>query len=159
VQRLTGKTLAEIARTGLFEPMGITDELWTPNSDGTSEGSHGLFLTPRDMAKIGQLALQKGAWNGRQLVSEDWIGQSTSSQTPTPPQGPYVTDYGFFWWVLPEQDAFTAWGHGGQYIYVLPEQDMVVVMTSMPSVNDDNVGTTLSKFVPLAQQIADAVIP
>jgi CubicO group peptidase (beta-lactamase class C family) len=160
VQRVTGKTLVEIAREELFEPMGITNFVWDPNHDGSSQGGHGLFLRPRDLAKFGQLALQKGNWDGRQLVSEDWMTQSTAAQTESlPGEGPDDVRYGFYWWVLPKQDLFTAYGHGGQYVCVLPELDMIVVMTSMPSTNDDNVGTILPEFMPLVYKIRDAATP
>ena len=110
------------------------------------------------MAKLGQLMLQKGSWQGRQLVSEDWVGQSTSAQTGRLPDiGVDDIYYGFYWWVLPGLKSFTAWGHGGQFIYVAPELDMVIVMTSMPSTNDDEVGTRLPEFLTLVELIADAV--
>lgn len=160
VQSVTGRTLTEIARTGLFEPMGITDFVWDPNHDGTSQGGHGLFLKPRDMAKLGQLVLQHGNWDGRQLVSEGWVSLSTAAQTESlPGRGSGDVRYGFYWWVLPELDLFTAWGHGGQFICVMPQLDMIVVMTSMPSVNDDNVGTTMPEFLPLVQKIQEAAAP
>jgi CubicO group peptidase (beta-lactamase class C family) len=160
VQQVTGKSLAEIARAQLFEPMGITDFIWDPNHDGSSRGGHGLFLKPRDLAKLGRLVLQNGNWDGQQLVSEDWITQSTEPQTESlPGEDPSPVHYGFYWWVLPRSDLFTAWGHGGQYICVLPQLDMIIVMTSMPSVNDDNVGTTLPEFIPLVSKIKDAATP
>jgi CubicO group peptidase (beta-lactamase class C family) len=160
VQHVTGKSLVEIARTRLFEPMGITDFIWDPNHDGSSQGGHGLFLKPRDLARFGQLALHRGNWDGTQLVSEDWMTQSTSDQTDSlPAQDPPNLRYGFYWWVPNGENVYSAWGHGGQYICVLPQLDMVIVMTSMPSVNDDNVGTTMPEFLPLVYKIRDAANP
>jgi CubicO group peptidase (beta-lactamase class C family) len=160
VQHVTGKSMVEIARSQLFEPMGVTDFIWDPNHDGSSQGGHGLFLKPRDLARFGQLALHKGNWNGRQLISEDWMTQSTSDQTDSlPGQDPPNLRYGFYWWVPNGENLYSAWGHGGQYICVLPQLDMVIVMTSMPSVNDDNVGTTMPEFLPLVHKIRDAATP
>jgi CubicO group peptidase (beta-lactamase class C family) len=160
VQKVTGKRLVDIAQEKLFGPMGITDYVWDPNADGSSQGGHGLFLRPRDLAKFGQLALQKGEWGGQQLVSEEWVTLSTSDQTDTlPDQDPPNLRYGFYWWVPNGEGMFSAWGHGGQFACVLPELDMVVVMTSMPSTNDDYVGTNMTRFLPLVYKIRDAALP
>ncbi len=157
VQQVTGRSLEEIARVRLFGPMGITDYIWAPNGDGSSQGGHGLFLKPRDLAKFGVLALRQGDWNGQQLVSPEWTALSTSDQTDSlPEQDPPNLRYGFYWWELHGEGTFSAWGHGGQFACVIPGLDMVVVMTSMPSTNDDFVGTTMTKFLPLVYKIRDA---
>ncbi len=157
VNRLTGRQVEEIVRQGIFEPLGITDYLWESNSDGVTRGGHSLFLRPRDMAKVGRLMLDGGAWQGRQLVSGDWVTLSTSAQTESlPGEDPAPVHYGFYWWSLPARNAFTAWGHGGQFIFVLPDYDMVVVMTSMPSSNDDYVGTRLPEFMDIVEQVVAA---
>jgi CubicO group peptidase (beta-lactamase class C family) len=158
LKRITGKSLGEIARTDLFAPLGITDYIWETDLEGASWGGHGVFLKPRDMAKIGQLMLQKGVWNNQPVVSDSWVSLSSSAQTERlEGEGPDDVRYGFYWWVLPELKLITAWGHGGQFICVMPEQDMVIVMTSMASVNDDNVGTLLTEFLPLVRTIMGAV--
>jgi CubicO group peptidase (beta-lactamase class C family) len=159
LKRITGRSLSEIARTKLFEPLGITDYIWEADGNGASWGGHGAFLKPRDMGKIGQMVLQKGVWNGQRVVSDSWVALSTSDQTGRlEGEDPPDLRYGFYWWVFPELNLFTAWGHGGQFICVLPDQDLVIVMTSMPSVNDDNVGTLLGEFLPLVRKIIGAVV-
>lgn len=156
VERVTGQRLEEIAFDNIFVPLGITDYFWESNSEGTTLGPVGLFLKPRDLAKIGKLVSQNGEWEGQQVISQDWISVSTTSQTEVP--GSEGFHYGFYWWVVPEVNGFTAWGHGGQCIFVLPQYDIVIVMTSMPSTNDDNVGTTLSEFLPIVEKIIESVI-
>ena len=156
IERVVGQGLEEIARDNIFTPLGITDYLWEANSEGTTLGPVGLFLKPRDLAKIGKLVAQNGVWEGQQLISGDWILMSTASQTVVP--GPENFEYGFYWWVVPEVNGFTAWGHGGQSIFILPQYDIVIVMTSMPSTNDDKVGTTLPEFLPIVERIIASVI-
>lgn len=132
----TGMNMDDYTNTHLFNDMNITNFSWNLHTDGTVLAGSGLNITPRDMAKIGQLMLNEGAWNGSELVSADWVEQSTLPQanmlsTPT------ADGYGYFWWLRDFElenntttPAFFAAGYGGQYIYVLPDLDMVVVFTS-----------------------------
>ncbi len=132
----TGMNVDDYTNTHLFNDMNITNFSWNRHADGTVLAGSGLNIMPRDMAKIGQLMLNEGAWNGSELVSADWVEQSTLPQanmlsTPT------ANGYGYFWWLRDFEledntttPAFFAAGYGGQYIYVLPELDMVVVFTS-----------------------------
>ncbi|HSH75872.1 MAG TPA: serine hydrolase, partial [Longimicrobiales bacterium] len=153
-EEVTGQTLEDVARERLLSPLGIEDFFWEKNVDGTPLGAHALFLRPRDLAKLGLLVLRRGVWEGTRLVSEDWIDQSTSTRTASdsPDFG-----YGYYWWIVPELDAYAAWGHGGQFIFVVPSQDLVISMTSLPSVDDDTVGTTLSRFLPLARLVSGSI--
>lgn len=121
---ITGKTEAEYAEEHLFGPLGITNYLWENTNDGLTMGSIGLWLTPRDMAKIGVLMASNGMWNGSQVVSEIWVRESTRDQSS-------FSNYGFYWYPI-EDKAFYAEGHGGQLIWVYPEYDLVVVITSDP---------------------------
>lgn len=153
LERITGGTLAAWAEQHLFEPLGITDWFWEANVDGSSLGGVALFLRPRDAAKIGQLVLQRGWWDGRRVVSEAWLDLSTSPQTDSDdPEYPY----GFYWWTVPELRAFTAWGHGGQFIFIVPELDLLIVMTSLPNADDDDVGTRLDAFLDIARHVVNA---
>lgn len=125
IRQTTGKTPFEFASEHLFRPMGMDKVAWAAGKDGLNYGGVGLELTPREMAMIGQLCLQKGTWNGRQLVSEEWISQSTKGYTRFEREdGPY----GYHWWIRPF--GYSAQGYGGQYIYVLPEWNIVVVFTA-----------------------------
>jgi CubicO group peptidase (beta-lactamase class C family) len=133
LRKVTGKTLDDLAREGLFEPLGIHDVDWNRLSNGNARASSGLSLRPRDWAKIGQLALNRGAWQGRQLVSASWIAKSTTAQVRAPEQ--YL--YGFQWWIgrSPSGNGrVVTWtaavGFNGQKIIVIPALDMVVVLNA-----------------------------
>ncbi|MGD8403633.1 MAG: serine hydrolase [Anaerolineales bacterium] len=127
LQEATGMTTAEFARLNLFEPLGITDLIWEQDPQGYSDGWAGLYLYPRDMAKLGYLMLHQGQWDGKQIVSSKWVQEATRLQSKTG-QG---DDYGYGWWVPPPTQfiEFAAEGRGGQYIRVLPELDLIVVTT------------------------------
>ena len=147
IGHLTGKSLAQLAKERLFEPLGIREYYWQDDHTGITMGAHGLHLKPRDMAKIGQLALDHGRWQGQEIIDSTWVAVSTRRQIDTEYRTePHVYHYGYYWWVLPRWEAFTAWGAGGNFIFVVPSTDMVIVMTSMPDTDDDVVGTKLDDF-------------
>lgn len=127
LQEATGMTTAEFARIQLFEPLGITDFLWEADPQGYNDGWAGLYLHPRDLAKIGYLMLHQGQWEDMQIVSPDWIAEATSFQKKTGSGD----DYGYGWWVPPPTQfvEFAAEGRGGQYIRVIPQLNMVIVTT------------------------------
>jgi CubicO group peptidase (beta-lactamase class C family) len=131
VRKATGRPLDEFARTELFEPLGITDFEWS-RVKGDADAGGGLRMRPRDMAKIGQLVLSGGRWNDRQIVSRSWVEASTAPQIK-------ATDdqlYGYLWWLgrAPAGAHGVQWigalGRGGQYIRIVPERDLVVVVTA-----------------------------
>jgi CubicO group peptidase (beta-lactamase class C family) len=127
LQAATGMTSAEFARLYLFEPLGITDFLWEADPQGYTDGWAGLYLHPRDLAKIGYLMLHQGEWDGNQIVSSEWVQEATQLQNKTD-RG---DNYGYGWWVPPPTQfiEFAAEGRGGQYIRVLPELNLVIVTT------------------------------
>lgn len=111
----------------LFGPLGITTATWDPDLSGRHWGGTGLRIRPRDMAKIGQLTLQEGLWEGRRLVSREWIAESTRGQTAGVAGAP---NYGYQWWIRP-QGRYLAHGYNGQYIGVDPEADIVMTMITL----------------------------
>ncbi|MAD96368.1 MAG: serine hydrolase [Flavobacteriaceae bacterium] len=130
IEQASGMSIDLFANKFLFKPLGISKVSWghTSNKEVISAGKR-LNMIPRDMAKIGQLVLNKGKWNGQQIVSEKWIEESTTPKTK-------ITgiDYGYLWWNIPfkfgdKTIAKTATGNGGQYIMVFPELEMVAVFT------------------------------
>jgi len=131
LQQTTGLTLREYARQKLFEPLGITDFDWPSDPHGHTPGNSGLLLKPRDMAKIGYLYLQHGRWNGVQLVPAQWVTASSTKHLETTGLMNAAEDdgYGYGWW-LDAFGGYSAHGFGGQYIFVLPQLDMVVVFTA-----------------------------
>lgn len=127
----TGRSLPALADEVLFGPLGITDRAWEPMGDGATNGGAGLDLRPRDLARLGQLFLQDG-WSGTDRILPDgWVAQATTpSYAWVEPSGPTRVSYGFLWWTDEDHDAYMAWGYGGQFIYVAPARDLVVVTTT-----------------------------
>jgi CubicO group peptidase (beta-lactamase class C family) len=134
IHKQTGLTLDSFADKYLFEPLMITDYCWERNVDGDSWASEALYMRPRDMAKIGQLVLNKGNWNGEQLISKEWIAQSTSTQSdPNADQPPdRKVTFGYYWRIQPNGVAIEANGAGGQQILIIPEKNLVIVYTCEP---------------------------
>ncbi|NQV43188.1 MAG: serine hydrolase [Candidatus Marinimicrobia bacterium] len=154
---VTGKSLEDWAVQRLFSPLGISDYYWDSDPTGTSMGGHGVHVRPRDLAKIGQLVLDNGKWNGIQVVDSTWIAQSTSLQTDMGDWGEENGwEYGHYWWLIPEWNAFAAWGHGGNFIFIKPDQELVIIMTALPDTNDEMVGTTLDKFQELIRPLIES---
>ncbi len=120
---VTGGSLEDFAISHLFDPLGIRHYRWETPNDGMTFGAFGLWLCPRDMAKIGKMMLQKGIWDGERIVSEEWVAESKRR---------HVTGegYGFYWWVASFGGDYSAEGHGEQIIYVAPEENAVVVLTA-----------------------------
>jgi CubicO group peptidase (beta-lactamase class C family) len=139
VRKGTGQLLNNFADQCLFAPLGIASPTWVgcAQRPDVTLASSGLYITPREMAKIGQLCLQKGVWNGSRIVSENWLHESTLQHIQIPadqnPMPKLITGYGFQWWLgtftTGNTDAYFAAGLGGQYIFVFPSKNMVVVMT------------------------------
>lgn len=131
IRKSTGRPLDEFARETLFEPLGITPVEWI-RFKGDADAGGGLRLRPRDMAKIGQLVLAGGRWNDRQIVSKAWIETSTAPKI----EGTSGLFYGYLWWL--GRSLFNgreihwagALGRGGQSIRIVPELDLVVVVTA-----------------------------
>ena len=119
----------EFADQHLFGPLGITEYRWGRSIEGYPKGGWGLALTPRDLAKIGYLYLRDGVWEGKQILPEGWVQESTKSyyQVPDPIES-WDLYYGYLWWIHGD-GPYAAHGTKGQYIYIIPEKDLVVVIT------------------------------
>ena len=117
------------AQRVLARPMGITLRPWTRDPQGIYFGGNDMFMTPRDMLKIGALYLNRGRVGGRQVVDSAWIDSSFVMRTTSPWNG---NRYGYGWWTryAHGHDVRFAWGYGGQFIFVVPTLELVVVMTS-----------------------------
>ena len=128
VRNVTGATVDEYAASTLFEALGITNYAWFKDEDGTAQTGGGLSLRPRDMVKFGLLFLNEGQWNGNQIISQEWVAQSTQWQAPG-------TLYGYQWWldnyVIGGETitGYSARGRGGQFIFVFPDLKLVAVFT------------------------------
>lgn len=155
--KVTGEPVLAFAQKNLFEPLGISVERnlvfeskeeqlayykaksvngWVSDECGTNTAGWGLSLTPAEMSRIGQLCLNKGCWQGKQLVSPEWIEESTREHSRWEK---IDKGYGYLWWVIDEEEhSFAALGDGGNAIYVNPQKNMVITIASLfvPRVKD-----------------------
>jgi CubicO group peptidase (beta-lactamase class C family) len=136
IERVAGKSLDAFAREALFAPLGISDWEWMKYRNEHIASAAGLRLRPRDAAKIGQLVLNKGAWNGKQIVPARWIEQSVTPRFQAIGYFGGLFYYGQQWWMgrtlSGDKDVkwIAAMGLGGQRIFVVPEFDLVVMTTA-----------------------------
>lgn len=141
----SGISTEEFAKKYLFDSLGIKDYKWTQDRNGYNLGNSELFLTSRDMAKIGLLVLKKGYWYDHQLIDSIYINETLQPHIETAGIGEkYSQHYGYQWWVKTYNDVtinFAA-GYGGQYIFVIPKFDLVLVFTT-------NWQSSNSSFKPL----------
>lgn len=131
VQKATGETVLEYLRPRLFEPLGIERPTWETSPQGITVGGYGLSIRTEDIARFGQLYLQKGKWQAKQLVPQAWIDTATSRQTSngSNPKSDWDQGYGYQFWRSRNQ-AYRGDGAFGQYCIVLPEEDAVIAITS-----------------------------
>jgi CubicO group peptidase (beta-lactamase class C family) len=154
----TGQSLPDFARATLFDPLGIGATAWTNGFNGEPAASSGLRMKPRDLARIGQLILDKGRWDGQQVVPSDWLERSFR---------PYLAvddfrRYGYFWYLgdfqygnLPNRPIthwIGAFGYGGQRLFALTDLDIVVAITSGNYTDPD-------QWIPPIRVIREAVLP
>jgi CubicO group peptidase (beta-lactamase class C family) len=128
IQRQAGVPMQEFAHRHLFGPLGITNWGWELAKEGVTFGAFSLFLTPRDFGRIGQLCLQNGVWKGRRIWGANWLAEATAPQASTPSGHPY----GLYFWNLPRVKGYAMKGHGGQYLLMIPEKQLVIVYTAWP---------------------------
>jgi CubicO group peptidase (beta-lactamase class C family) len=135
VTKATGQTTLEFLKPRLFEPLGIENPEWAASPEGNSLGGYGLYLCTEDIAKFGQLYLQKGNWHGRQLIPQTWVEQATSKQVPNDQEShskmgvDWQQGYGFQFWRC-THNAFRGDGAGGQLCVVIPDKDAVIAVTA-----------------------------
>jgi len=133
VARTTHQPLDQYGRERLFAPLGISEFVWIKDSHGVPIAASGLRLKPRDMVKIGLMVLHGGRdAAGNRIVSQKWISESTMSHAKAFNAGACVVEYGYFWWLGPrcEPRWISAIGNGGQRIYLVPQEDLVIVTTA-----------------------------
>jgi len=135
ILQATGRQAHEFGQDRLFAPLGIEVFQWDLGANGLTNTGGGLWLRPRDLARFGQLILQRGRWLGRPLVPEEWIEAATARHVDLGES----FGYGYQWWLAPLEegaapgtgpDIWIAWGWGGQHVFVVPSLDLVVVSTA-----------------------------
>ncbi|MBV5315975.1 MAG: ChbG/HpnK family deacetylase [Prolixibacteraceae bacterium] len=139
VQKVTGEKVIDYLYPRLFRPLGIVGAKWEVSPTGINTGGWGLYIKTEDMAKMGQFMLQKGKWNGKQLLPTAWFDEATAAHITQPPvwfpaggdvkDSDWVQGYGYQLWRC-RHNAFRADGANGQFIIVLPEKDAVIVTTA-----------------------------
>jgi CubicO group peptidase (beta-lactamase class C family) len=137
VRKVSKLPADKFAERYLFSPLGITNYYWQKAPNGVVNTLGGLWLRPRDMAKIGQLFLNGGRWNGKQIVSEEWVKESTKQQVGAGqlPAWFSADGYGYQWWLGSFQvrgqtfESYSARGQGGQFIIIFPALQTVAVFT------------------------------
>ncbi|RYX80680.1 class C beta-lactamase-related serine hydrolase [bacterium] len=152
VQKLTGQTQLDYLRPRLFEPLGIENPHWLTTSQGATIGGWGLHLCTEDIAKFGQLYLQKGEWNGQQLVPAAWIEQATTKQVPNGDDATrdWTQGYGFQFWRC-RHNAYRGDGKDGQFCVVLPEFDTAIAMTALTDDMQGELNLVWEKLLPAFQ--------
>ena len=125
IQETTGMSALEFANEHFFGPLGIVNVEWSSNPQGITIGWSDLHLTPHDMAKIGYLYLNEGWWDGEQVVSAEWVEASTHEHI----SATLEDGYGYQWWI-DDSSIYMALGYAGQFIFVIPDKDMVAVFLS-----------------------------
>jgi CubicO group peptidase (beta-lactamase class C family) len=139
----TGMHVDVFGEKHLFGPLGIEKVRWIKNKEGHPHTGGGLYLRPLDMAKFGLLYLRNGKWRDRQVVPDWWVEESLKKHvTFSGRRSRKQTGYGYLWWIQEPDpsgsggsDIYSARGHGGQFIFIIPEHRMVVVTTSEPHNN------------------------
>ncbi len=132
IQKLTGMTLLAYLQPRLLEPLGIEGATWESSPQGINTGGWGMNIKTEDIARFGQLYLQKGVWQGKRILPEDWIALATrehSDNRKETPESDWEQGYGFQFWLC-RHNAYRGDGAFGQYCVVMPEQDAVIAITS-----------------------------
>lgn len=143
LQNATAMDTEDFAQRFLFAPLAIKRAQWSWGHKGIPHTGGGLFLTPIDLARIGYLYLRNGCWEGQQIFPKDWIHGILTNAIPLVKKfhGSIPAGYGGMWWLLPLEktkiensfDILMAYGHWGQFLFVIPQYDMVIVMTQNDS--------------------------
>jgi len=130
VQKATGQTVNDYLTPRLYEPLGIEKPHWVSSPEGINAGAYGLSVRTEDIAKLGQLYLQKGVWKGKQIIPAAWVAEATARQTSngSAPTSDWDQGYGYQFWQ--SRHGFRGDGAFGQYMLILPQYDAVVAITS-----------------------------
>jgi CubicO group peptidase (beta-lactamase class C family) len=136
IERITGMGLLEFGNLYLFDPLGVQGGMWERMAAGYMFASGGIYLRPREQAKIAYLFLNNGYWGESKILTEDWIVASSAEHIEPNSLIPQAHAYGYQWWIMDYQlgvqiyECFFAAGWGDQYIFIFPDQEMIVVVNS-----------------------------
>lgn len=182
VQKVTGQKIIDYLKPLLFDPLGIQNIDWETDPKGINTGGWGLRLKTDDMAKFGQLFLQKGKWNGKQILPKEWVEDASAMhimQNPDAPQAQkdasdWLQGYGYQMWRC-RNNGYRADGANGQFIIILPEKDAVIVLTAeetnmqseinlvwkyvFPALKDKKLASNTSAYNKLKEQMSKTALP
>jgi CubicO group peptidase (beta-lactamase class C family) len=134
LQKQAGKSTRAWADEVFFSKIGFDNYEWLNYKDGITFGAFGIETTPRELAKIALCVADSGKWKGEQVVSSEWIRQMTQAQV-------YIEDqeltFGYYWWIDEDRGLHFMDGHGGQFAFIVPDKDLVIVMTAIPNTQGD----------------------
>jgi CubicO group peptidase (beta-lactamase class C family) len=157
ITKTSGMNARQFAEKYLTGPMGIEIFDWGSDPQGNTIGGYDLFLTPREMAVLGYLYLNGGVIDGERIVSKEWIDLSWQKRNLNDGSWGVLTEYnyGYHWWIgkMHDFDLFIAWGMGGQFIFCVPEHDLIVVVTSNPDISWDN-----NQEYPVLELVSDYIL-
>jgi len=151
IQKITGKPTDIWADEVLFSKIEMTNYNWVRYKDGISLGGFGIETTPREMAKFALIVADSGRWKGNQVIDSNWISEMTMAQADTD----FDYDFGYMWWIDPSRGIYFMWGVGGQFAFVVPSRNLVVVMTSFPNTSGDY-QILADEALPIVDQIISA---
>lgn len=158
VQKVTGEKIADYLQPRLFGPLGIEGYDWEESPEGINSGGWGLRVRTEDMAKLGQLCLQKGMWNGKQIIPAEWVEEATTFKIDQAPdaepevkaKNDWMQGYCYQFW-RSRNNAFRADGAFGQYIIIMPEKDAVVAITCESPDMQDEINLVWDHLLPAIQ--------
>jgi CubicO group peptidase (beta-lactamase class C family) len=152
VTKATGETVLEYLKPRLFARLGIEAPEWAATPEGYSLGGYGLFIRTEDIAKFGQLYLQKGVWEGKPILPASWVAEATAEQVdnskaPSANNMDWQQGYGFQFWRC-RHNAFRGDGKDGQFCIVMPDEAVVIVMTAKNSKLQDQLNVVWDELLP-----------
>ncbi len=133
IQKATGKPTDVWADEILFSKIEVKNYNWVRYKDGITLGGFGIETTPRELAKIALCVADSGKWKNQQIILNNWIEEMTKPQVET--GGDY--SFGYFWWIDTSRNIYFMWGHGGQFVFIVPSKELAIVMTSIPNTQGD----------------------
>ena len=152
IQHAAGKPTDLWADEVFFSKIGVRNYNWVRYKDGTTLGGFGIETTPRELGKIALCVANHGIYNNQQIVPADWITEMTTPRVETP----YGFSFGYYWWVDTTRDIYFMWGHGGQFAFIVPGEDLLVVMSSIPNTQGDY-EIRAEEVLPVVDRILEAV--
>jgi CubicO group peptidase (beta-lactamase class C family) len=130
IQKQVGVSTDVWADQVLFSPIELNNYNWVRYKDGITLGGFGIETSPRELAKVALCVSDSGRWKGAQVINADWIEEMTTSHVSVPDSD---LDFGYLWWIDESRGIHFMWGHGGQYAFIVPAHQLLIVMTSIPN--------------------------